>query len=103
MSSAGFPRDHSPNRELDRTMMGRCRELASRAAGRTAPNPLVGCVVVRDGQIVGEGFHPAAGQPHAEVFALGEAGEGAKGATVYVNLEPCNHHGRTPPCSDIDF
>ncbi len=100
MPRVGFPRDHSPNREFDSTMMDRCRELASRAAGRTAPNPLVGCVVVRDGQIVGEGFHPAAGQPHAEVFALGEAGERARGATVYVNLEPCNHHGRTPPCSE---
>lgn len=92
--------DFPETMEFDRTMMGRCRELASRAAGRTAPNPLVGCVVVRDGQIVGEGFHPAAGQPHAEVFALREAGERAKGATVYVNLEPCNHHGRTPPCSE---
>ena len=88
------------NREFDKAMMERCLELARRAAGRTAPNPLVGCVLVKDGQIVGEGFHPAAGRPHAEVFALGEAGELARGATVYVNLEPCNHYGRTPPCSE---
>jgi diaminohydroxyphosphoribosylaminopyrimidine deaminase / 5-amino-6-(5-phosphoribosylamino)uracil reductase len=81
-------------------MMQRCLELARHALGRTAPNPLVGAVIVREGEIVGEGFHPAAGQPHAEVFALQAAGEKAKGATVYVNLEPCNHHGRTPPCSE---
>ncbi|TAG97956.1 MAG: bifunctional diaminohydroxyphosphoribosylaminopyrimidine deaminase/5-amino-6-(5-phosphoribosylamino)uracil reductase RibD [Oscillatoriales cyanobacterium] len=86
--------------EFDRAMMRRCIELARRALGKTAPNPLVGSVIVRDGKIVGEGFHPGAGQPHAEVFALREAGELAAGATVYVNLEPCNHYGRTPPCSE---
>lgn len=80
--------------------MQRCIELAKRAIGRTAPNPLVGCVIVRDGAIVGEGFHPQAGQPHAEVFALREAGDRAQNATLYVNLEPCNHYGRTPPCSE---
>ena len=86
--------------EFDRAMMRRCIELARRALGQTAPNPLVGAVIVRDGKIVGEGFHPGAGKPHAEVFALREAGELAAGATVYVNLEPCNHYGRTPPCSE---
>jgi diaminohydroxyphosphoribosylaminopyrimidine deaminase / 5-amino-6-(5-phosphoribosylamino)uracil reductase len=84
---------------FDRQMMQRCITLAQKAWGRTAPNPLVGAVVVRDGQIIGEGFHPGAGQPHAEVFALRAAGELARGATLYVNLEPCNHYGRTPPCS----
>jgi diaminohydroxyphosphoribosylaminopyrimidine deaminase/5-amino-6-(5-phosphoribosylamino)uracil reductase len=81
-------------------MMQRCLSLARRALGKTAPNPLVGSVVVKDGQIIGEGFHPGAGQPHAEVFALREAGDRAQGATIYVNLEPCNHFGRTPPCSE---
>jgi diaminohydroxyphosphoribosylaminopyrimidine deaminase/5-amino-6-(5-phosphoribosylamino)uracil reductase len=85
---------------FDRAMMQRCLELARRALGRTAPNPLVGAVIVKDGEIIGEGFHPQAGQPHAEVFALREAGDRARGATLYVNLEPCNHHGRTPPCSE---
>ena len=85
---------------LDRAMMQRCIELARRALGRTAPNPLVGAVIVKDGQIIGEGFHPGAGNPHAEVFALREAGDLALGATIYVNLEPCNHYGRTPPCSE---
>jgi diaminohydroxyphosphoribosylaminopyrimidine deaminase/5-amino-6-(5-phosphoribosylamino)uracil reductase len=85
---------------FDRTLMQRCIELARRALGRTSPNPLVGSVIVKDGEIVGEGFHPAAGQPHAEVFALRAAGENARGATLYVNLEPCNHYGRTPPCSE---
>lgn len=80
--------------------MQRCLTLARRALGRTAPNPLVGCVIVQNGQIVGEGFHPGAGQPHAEVFALRAAGDRAFGATLYVNLEPCNHYGRTPPCSE---
>ncbi|MBE9157137.1 bifunctional diaminohydroxyphosphoribosylaminopyrimidine deaminase/5-amino-6-(5-phosphoribosylamino)uracil reductase RibD [Nodosilinea sp. LEGE 06152] len=78
----------------------RCLELANLAAGQTAPNPMVGCVVLKDGIVVGEGFHPGAGQPHAEVFALTQAGDRARGATLYVNLEPCNHTGRTPPCTD---
>ena len=80
--------------------MQRCLQLAQQAAGQTAPNPMVGAVVVQDGTIVGEGFHPGAGQPHAEVVALRNAGDRAQGATVYVNLEPCNHYGRTPPCSN---
>ena len=86
--------------DFDRQMMQHCLKLARRAAGQTAPNPLVGCTIVRDHQIVGEGFHPKAGQPHAEVFALQAAGEAARGATAYINLEPCNHYGRTPPCTD---
>lgn len=86
--------------DFDRAMMQRCLELARRALGRTSPNPLVGAVVVKDGKIVGEGFHPRAGEPHAEVFALKAAALHARGATVYVNLEPCNHYGRTPPCSE---
>ena len=84
---------------FDREMMQRCLQLAQRAAGKTLSNPLVGSVIVRDGVIIGEGFHPEFGQPHAEVFALQDAGD-AKGATVYVNLEPCNHYGKTPPCAD---
>ena len=86
--------------QLDRLIMSHCLELARRALGHTAPNPLVGCVIIGNGQILGEGFHPGAGHPHAEVFALTEAGEKARGATAYVNLEPCNHYGRTPPCTD---
>jgi diaminohydroxyphosphoribosylaminopyrimidine deaminase/5-amino-6-(5-phosphoribosylamino)uracil reductase len=85
---------------FDCAMMQRCLTLARSRLGHTAPNPLVGAVVVRDGKIVGEGCHPGAGLPHAEVFALRAAGELAKGATVYVNLEPCNHYGRTPPCTE---
>lgn len=85
---------------FDREMMQRCLQLARRALGRTAPNPLVGSVIVQGEQIVGEGFHPGAGQPHAEIFALRAAGDRAVGATIYVNLEPCNHYGRTPPCSE---
>ncbi|MBD2300736.1 bifunctional diaminohydroxyphosphoribosylaminopyrimidine deaminase/5-amino-6-(5-phosphoribosylamino)uracil reductase RibD [Nostoc sp. FACHB-190] len=90
----------SSEADFDSQMMQRCLELARRALGRTSPNPLVGAVVVKDGEIVGEGFHPRAGEPHAEVFALRAAGDRAHGATVYVNLEPCNHYGRTPPCSE---
>jgi len=86
--------------EFDRTMMQRCLTLARQGLGRTSPNPLVGAVIVQEGTIIGEGFHPGAGQPHAEVFALRQAAEKARGATLYVNLEPCNHYGRTPPCSE---
>ncbi len=85
--------------DFDRAMMRRCLELARRALGRTSPNPLVGAVIVKDGEIVGEGFHPCAGEPHAEVFALQAAGDRAHAATIYVSLEPCNHYGRTPPCT----
>ncbi len=84
----------------DEQVMRRALRLA--ALGRHAsPNPMVGCVIVApDGRIVGEGYHPQAGQPHAEVFALREAGDLARGATAFVTLEPCAHHGRTPPCAD---
>src|SRR2546428_4558731 len=78
--------------------MRRALRLAARAAGRTSPNPLVGAVIVQDGVVVGEGYHHAAGEPHAEVNALGKAKDRARGATLYVNLEPCAHQGRTPPC-----
>ncbi len=75
------------------------RALALAARGRTSPNPMVGAVVVRGGKIVGEGYHPKAGELHAEVFALNQAGKLAKGADLYVSLEPCCHYGRTPPCT----
>lgn len=80
--------------------MRRALELAGRARGRTSPNPLVGAVVVQEGLLVGEGYHRRAGAPHAEVQALAAAGDRARGATVYVTLEPCAHHGRTPPCTE---
>lgn len=80
--------------------MARAVELARRGEGRTAPNPPVGAVLVRDGGIVGEGYHPAAGQPHAEIFALRAAGDQAQGADLYVTLEPCCHQGRTGPCTE---
>ena len=83
---------------LDQAMMRRALALAERGLFTTTPNPRVGCVVARDGKIIGEGWHEKAGGPHAEVRAL--QGIDASGATVYVNLEPCNHHGRTPPCVD---
>ena len=83
----------------DATFMRRALELAGRARGLTSPNPMVGAVVVRDGEVVGEGFHARAGAPHAEIVALARAGARARGATLYVTLEPCNHAGRTPPCA----
>lgn len=83
----------------DRDYMALALQLAARGRTTTDPNPNVGCVLVNDGEIVGEGWHAVAGGPHAEVNALSQAGARARGATAYVSLEPCAHHGRTPPCS----
>lgn len=85
---------------VDHGMMARALQLAERGLWTTSPNPRVGCVIVRDGLIVGEGWHEKAGEPHAEVHALRAAGEQARGATAYVTLEPCSHYGRTPPCAE---
>ena len=84
----------------DRRFMARALELAALGMDTATPNPRVGCVVVRDGSVVGEGWHRRAGEPHAEVHALEMAGAAARGATAYVSLEPCSHHGRTPPCAE---
>ncbi len=83
----------------DEKFMQRAIELAALGRYTTSPNPNVGAVLVLDGQIVGEGYHQQAGGPHAEVFALQQAGHQARGATRYVTLEPCSHYGRTPPCA----
>ena len=85
---------------LDQRCMARALELARKGVYSTHPNPRVGCVIVADGQVVGEGWHARAGEPHAEVHALRQAGAKARGATAYVTLEPCSHHGRTPPCAE---
>lgn len=85
---------------VDNAFMARALELARKGLYSTHPNPRVGCVLVLDGKIVGEGWHARAGEPHAEVHALRQAGTLAKGATAYVTLEPCSHHGRTPPCAE---
>ena len=84
---------------LDEKYMARAIELAKRGIGGVNPNPLVGAVIVKDGKIIGEGWHKKFGGPHAEVWALNEAGENAEGATIYVTLEPCSHQGKTPPCA----
>lgn len=84
----------------DHAFMARALRLAERGLYSTSPNPRVGCVVVKNGRILGEGWHQKAGEPHAEIHALMQAGPASEGATVYVSLEPCSHHGRTPPCSD---
>ena len=86
--------------ELDESYMREALRIAEYARGRTSPNPLVGAVIVRDGTIVASGWHRAAGEPHAEIHALRMAGELARGATLYVTLEPCAHHGRTGPCAE---
>lgn len=85
--------------EADRKHMARALELAERGLYTTTPNPRVGCVLVRGGEVVGEGWHERAGEPHAEVHAVRAAGGRVEGATAYVTLEPCAHHGRTPPCT----
>lgn len=84
----------------DHMHMAQALRLAERGLYTTQPNPRVGCVIAHGAEVVGTGFHQLAGEPHAEVFALREAGERARGATAYVTLEPCAHHGRTPPCAD---
>ncbi|MBU0701747.1 bifunctional diaminohydroxyphosphoribosylaminopyrimidine deaminase/5-amino-6-(5-phosphoribosylamino)uracil reductase RibD [bacterium] len=84
----------------DKKYMAKALTLASRARGKTSPNPMVGCIIVKDNKIIGQGFHHAAGLPHAEINALNEAGDDAYGATMFVTLEPCCHYGKTPPCAD---
>lgn len=91
---------HSQWSETDRKFMEHALALAEKACGHTSPNPLVGAVIVRDGEIVGEGYHQQAGAAHAEIHALNQAKELAEGATMYVTLEPCCHWGRTPPCTE---
>ena len=87
--------------ESDREWLQRAASLAVRGWGRVHPNPMVGCVLTRAGELVGEGWHEEFGGPHAEVNAIHSAGESARGATAYVSLEPCSHHGKTPPCADV--
>ena len=86
--------------DIDESYMREALRIAEHARGRTAPNPLVGAVIVRDDTIIASGWHRAAGEPHAEIHALRMAGELARGATLYVTLEPCAHHGRTGPCAE---
>ena len=94
----GAPRNDSE--EMDLRYMRLALDLGRRGLGRTAPNPAVGAVIVKDGVIVGRGWTQAGGRPHAEVEALRRAKRAAHGATLYVTLEPCSHHGQTPPCAD---
>lgn len=91
---------HFNNKAADRRWMAKALALARRGMGHSSPNPAVGAVVVKKGQLISSGWHMGPGTPHAEVVALEEAGDQAQGATLYVTLEPCSHHGRTPPCAD---
>ncbi|MCK5687706.1 bifunctional diaminohydroxyphosphoribosylaminopyrimidine deaminase/5-amino-6-(5-phosphoribosylamino)uracil reductase RibD [Myxococcota bacterium] len=90
----------SPKEQKNQELMHEALSEAQKGLGRTRPNPVVGCIIVKDGEIVGRGYHKKAGEPHAEVVALKDAGADAKGADVYVTLEPCDHQGRTAPCTD---
>ena len=85
---------------MDIKYMDMAVELAKNGIGRVNPNPLVGAVIVKDGEVIGKGYHKYYGGPHAEVYALEEAGSNAKGADIYVTLEPCSHYGKTPPCKE---
>jgi diaminohydroxyphosphoribosylaminopyrimidine deaminase/5-amino-6-(5-phosphoribosylamino)uracil reductase len=96
-----MPQAKQVTNQTDEELMRECLKLAQQAEGRTAPNPMVGSVVLdQSGKIVGRGYHQRRGEAHAEVNALNDAGEKARGGTIYVNLEPCCHHGKTPPCTD---
>ena len=88
------------DRQLELSLSFMCRTLELAKRGKTAPNPMVGAVIVKKDKIIAEGYHSFAGGPHAEVVALSKVGKKAKGADLYVNLEPCCHEGRTPPCTD---
>src|SRR2546423_125070 len=97
---ARYEKGAATSLSTDERYMARALELARLGWGQTKPNPMVGAVVVREDEIVGEGFHFRAGEPHAEIIALNKAGDKSRGATLYVTLEPCKHHGRTPPCAN---
>src|SRR6202047_757036 len=100
MKAAGGAADaQARDRSHDQEFLARALELAARGRGLASPNPMVGAVLVRDGKVIAEGFHTYDGLRHAEIIALEAAGEKARGATVYVNLEPCSHTGRTGPCT----
>lgn len=99
MTAEPHPLEQDDERATDLHWSARALELAAKADYRTSPNPMVGCVIVQDGSVLGEGLHEQAGGPHAEVMALRSAGGRARGATAYVTLEPCSHQGRTPPCT----
>ena len=90
----------STDSPADRRFMQAALALAERGLGNVWPNPAVGCVIVKDGDVVGRGWTQPGGRPHAETEALARAGDAARGATAYVSLEPCSHHGQTPPCAD---
>ena len=99
-SDSGSPENGTPVDDKDLDYLRLALDLAAQGRFGVAPNPMVGAVIVKDGEVVGQGFHRRPGEPHAEVEAFRDAGDAARGATLYVTLEPCNHHGRTPPCSE---